>query len=408
MNNISNRIYVKEKNRGWMFTLFLISPFLAACFAITRLKSRDSLLILFGFCLVYGWLFCPSPIIDAYRYMQQVQQFSYNPSENLAYRLSDFFVGRDETKDIYVYIQFYIASLLGGYTNPNIHHYFYFLVSFVFSLFYIPCVKIFSEQREFKNCGTCFILLFLFVFQNSIFNIQVVRFSTALWIAVYSILQVFIRNNKKYLLMPLVTFLFHGSFFYFIGAFYLSYFFNKKIKILFNAFIASFFFSTIAFDFLDIFSDYLPPVFQHMVYSYTETDAAEAWMKGTYDDAYAVFLTDKLWRYWECLMLYCIYKVRNNLKEEKDILLLGFVLAFMTLTNLASAIPNMGRFFLVGIPIVAILWLRNREELSKYNIIIWLIPIVYAYPLLRRYRYLVETTDITMVSNIFHIIIKNV
>ena len=275
-------------------------------------------------------------------------------------------------------------------------------------MFYIPCIKIFVEQREYKNSWPCFILLFLFVFQNSIFNIQIVRFSTALWIAVYSILQVFIRGNKRFLWLPLVTFLVHGSFFFFIASFYLCYFLKNHIKILFYAFIISFFFSTIVFDYLDAFSDYLPPVFQHMVYSYTETDAAEAWMEGTYDKAYSVFLHDKLWHYWECLMIFFIYRVKDHLKEEKDLSLLGFLLGFMTLANLASGIPNMGRFFLVGIPIVAILWLRNRQALKKYDVVIWLIPVVYSYPLLRRYRYLLETTDLTIVSNIIHIFIKNI
>lgn len=363
--------------------LFILNPFISAIVALKNIRDGVSHRILYLWFLVFGAALIPNEELDAYRYYEQfVQERAYSWERYIS-SIKDYFSFNTEIKDIYTLT---INFLVGNFTDN--YHWAFFVYSIVFGIFYIKSLKIFLEYDVDKK-WVFYALLFMFCFNNPILNVNGVRFWTAAWIGIYVTLSVIVKKDYKKVLLMFLTPLIHGSFFIWIGIFFIAVLTFRFVKIWIVLFILSSFISAVSYlNVLDDYTEMLPVFMQNMVYSYTQADRAVRIMSGqtSYGEAYADFL-NALPGYFAILLTYMlIAKNKVMTKNSYRTSLWGIYLALASMTNFLSSIPSVGRFRNVVLPLLLLLWVVNYKDLKCYNKIFLLIPFIYFYSVLYWYR----------------------
>ena len=390
--------------------LFFLYPFAAFLYALRDIKSNSSYFVFAGFCLLFGITFVAgSEAADSFRYVNDFNMFVQNPVHNLNVVVHEYLYDSNSyIKDLYIYFMYYLSAELGG----NNYHILFFLFAIVFTFFSLKSMRFVTENKNFQNSVFMLLLIFLFIYSNSIYNINGVRFWTASWVAVFGTLSYLIARKHIYIFLILVTPLFHGSFIAFWGFFIVGCFLKGNIKLLVYCFFISFFLGDLAYNFLGDITSYLPTYLQNMVWSYAESDTAIAKMEGSGDYALPLYakILNSLPRYFIMLLIVLLIKERkqviNDIKSKKT---LGFLLAYQSMVNLCIIIPSMARFDKLSIPLVIYTWVNSYDIMKKYNRVLYVIPIVYAYSLRYWFKYMYAATDPYLyLSNAFHLFFKNI
>ena len=398
----------KDNDKGIKLLLAIIYPFGAFLYSLRDLKSRSSYWVFFFFILIYGLCFNAEAYdkFDSSRYLADFLAFSSNAEYNFTSAVSEFFSKDSDVKDIFVYVLYYLTNILAG----NNYHVLFFLVAIVFGYFNLRSLKFITNDSEFKNTAFYYVLALIFVFSNSIFNINSIRFWTASWVAVYATFQVLINDKRSYLLLLLTLPLIPGSFYiywiFFVGA----YIIRRYYKILPYVFFISFFFTDVLLMIIPSIEDYLPPFMQKMVWAYTISEGAQERIAGAdLEDVplYARILTP-LPRYFSLLLIFLLVRSYKNFKDDKSREFLGFILGYGSLVNISSMVPSMGRYWYILIPFYVYLWVHNSSILMKHKQIVLLFPVIALYALFQVGRNIVWTTDpLLFITNSIHLIIRN-
>lgn len=397
-----------KANPGAKLVTFLISPFLSLIVFMSDIKSRSTIAVIAGFFLLFGLSFVPiNEDADSFRYAEAFQSFSLNPEQNYAHAINVYFgdsgLNQRDYKDIYIYTMYYLASKIGG---QNIHILF-LLFALVFTFFAIKSFMILVKCTNFQNNWPTYILAFLFLYSNNIFNINGVRFWTASWMAVYFTLEVMVNKKYLYLLGIAVLPLVHASmvlYWAFFSVAFISRF--TGIPLLSKIYLISFFFGEIGLQLIDVIYDRLPPVFQMLVWNYTESDWGQSRMDGTHDADLPLYakVFNELPRLYEFILLY-LASLKG--KYFKDRSMIGFTLAYFSCVNVSSIIPSMTRYFVVGYPFIIYIWVSNFEELKGYKRFLYLMPVAYCYSIFQWLRNVESVTEWPLyISNFFHIVIR--
>ena len=396
-----------SKEKGLKAFLTLLFPMGAFIYSWKSLNTRSSYWVILIFCLLYGLSFrAYVDAADSARYVEEFRIFIANPSYNFSSIFSEFFSPDSEIKDIFVYALYYLTYLLAG----DNYHVFFFLVSIVFSTFFLLSLKFITDDTYFKNNFFCFFLVCICVLSNPIFNINGVRFWTATWIAVWASFNVIINNKRIYILALFFLPLIHGAYYVYIVFFLFAYFAKSWHKVLPYLFFISFFFTDVALMILPDFTGYLPPFLQNMIWSYTESDYALSRMSGAIAKQEALYarILMAIPKYYQLILIFLIVRSRRLFQDKKSLVVMGFMLAIGAAINFSSLIPSIKRFWQILIPFVVYLWIHNRDVMYRYKEIIFLYPLVALYPTFRLLRNIVWTTDpLLFISNSFHIVIHS-
>ena len=346
---------------------FIISPLLGLLVAIRRINTKSSFVIFFLFAVFFGLSFTTvsgrddENKGDATQYRMRFEYMSDMTQNDLRDVFFVFQSFQDErNRDIYVPIMTYLTSRI-----TNNYHVFFALLACVFAYFSLRSFKFFSEELPGRKNIYVFILLYIFVFSNSIFNINGCRFWTAAWIAVYSIFQIFKNGNKRYYLLAAITPLVHASYWFFLGILIIAQLFGKRIKFWKIAFFLSFIFSSLSMQLVVDLSDYLPSSLQFLVDRYTE---GEHELK---TNLYQVI--SRLFGLGQTIVLTCIMYLfmkneRRIMNNPKTTTLYSFLLVWMTICNFVMPIPSLGgRYIVLGMPLIAYIWYLNFESCLKYR-----------------------------------------
>ena len=112
-----------------------------------------------------------------------------------------------------------------------------------------------------------------------------------------------------------------------------------------------------------------------------------------YGAAYADFLM-ALPKYFQILMCILLILKRNVINRDKYAgRLLSVMLALAAITNFLSGIPSMGRFQVLVIPFLIVVWANNYKIMSKYDRLFIIVPLVYAYSMLHWFRHMSGVTE---------------
>lgn len=400
---------MRKPSTAVKYGAFLISPFVAFLISLTDLKSRSSRIVIFGFFVLFGLTFNPvSEAADSFRYANEFKWFSIDPMVSLVkvyniYTEHEGVVDGMVVKDLWVYVMYYISSVLGGH---NVHVLFG-LVAVVFAFFCLKSLKYITSSQYFSGNVFMFILAFLFLYTNNIQNINGVRFWTASWIAVY-ITFIAIVDKKLWCalwLLPLP--LMHGSFVLYWGFFVGAYLLRKRLNFLFFFFLFSFFISEVTIDLIDSVENHLPGFLQSEVNAYVHSDLGQAKISGELQAGSPLYVKvfTALPRLFELYLVYLLALKRNSLRNKRFV---GFVIAYFCLVNILAFVPTIRRYYIVGWPFVIYLWVTEWPVMKRYKKVLYLAPLAYCYHIFLWLRFVIPTTQhILYWSNPFHIIYHN-
>ena len=243
-----------------------------------------------------------------------------------------------------------------------------------------------------------YILLFLFCFSNPIFNINGVRFWTAAWIGVFVLFKILLEKKYWYFVLLAITPLIHGSFVFWIMVFIIALFVPKPHFLWTILYVLSFFVSiTSSISLVTGYSAFMPQYLSQMLWNYVESGGATDIMDvvGERVPLYARILGELPNIILSVLTIILIIKKKELEKNDTRKSLIGVYLVLATIVNFAKFVPSLGgRFQMVIIPFLVIVWFYNFEKLQEINWVLYLVPIAYSYRILYWIRYMFLVTDL--------------
>ncbi|WP_169514978.1 EpsG family protein [Arenibacter latericius] len=367
-------------DKGIKVILFLISPFIASLYSLGSIKTKSSYVIFFLFALFFGMSFTvpsgktESNSYDGASYREKLDRYYYY-GDNLYYtRLKEYIEFKEGHKDIYFdTIAFITTKITDNY------HVMFMIFAIIFAYFALKSLQFLTTEAKFVTSYTCLILATIFL-DNQIFNINGVRFWTATWVGVYSIFQIYRNNNKTYIFLAFCTPFIHGSFWIFIFVLIISFFNKSNNRTWIILFYTSFLISLVSIELVRFSTDFLPDFLKKMAETYTDEDYVIE-LKGRSN---AYFYISQLFSYatkiYINVMVFLFIKNKNLISNnEKTAKLFSFLLVWMTFVNFVAPIPSLGgRFFTLGFPIIAYIWLINFKGV-KYKKFLYMMPFVFAH-----------------------------
>ncbi len=398
--NITN----KKEDKS-IFFLFFIFPFYAFILSFKNLKNKYSIWVIFLFYILFGYTFIVQDIkFDSYSYVENFENYQNAKPNNYFNDLANYSTFNSNIKDIYDITSYFLISRL----TRNYHILFAFW-ALIFAFFFLKSFQFFICRREFVKSITVYLLTFLFIYSNNLFNINGVRFWTAAWIAVYVIFEIVINKNYKFIFLALITPLIHISYFLFL-AILLTYILLSKFNTFWVVtFIISFFISQFSIELIQNYKYLVPTFIQNMIWAYTESMRFENRIDYLTNLPLYVKLFDSLPNLFvNFLMFIFILKSKHlNTKESKSIYI--FLLIWLSFSNFTMTIPSLGnRFIFLALPLIAYLCLLNFSKIPFLKKAIYLIPFVYSYSIFYWFRHMIEVTYPLLLLSFFpHLLIKN-
>ncbi|KAF0236573.1 MAG: hypothetical protein FD181_2624 [Prolixibacteraceae bacterium] len=400
------RYNVGTNNLITKLSIFVIWPFGAFLFSLKNLKSKSSFLIFFLFCVLFGYTFiAKNKSFDSYKYVEDFNYTKNYTTTNYTSEIKEYLTFDSRIKDIYVLTCNFLVSRIS-----HNYHFLFGLFAIIFAYFYLKSFRFLVDRPEFSFSVISYILAFLFTFSNPIFNINGVRFYTAAWIAVFSLFQITINKNNRYLLLAAITPLIHISYLSVLGVILLYLLLKKYEKAWIIAYLTSFFVTNIAIENVGFLKEFAPASIQHLIWAYTEgTNLYERLSEFGNLPMYAKVLNILPNIFLNGLMIVFIYnrkKIKNNIEAFTVFM---FLLVWMTFVNFTWGIPSFGaRFLALSIPFIVYLILITRKQISVLTKLTYLIPIVFSYPILYWVRNMISISDPYLyLSNLVHLVIKN-
>lgn len=379
---------------GLKVALFILNPFLSAINSLKNIRDGFSHRFLYLWFLIFGIAFCANnEAADSSRYVNDfVIEHSYM-WEDYVYKLQQYWSFESNIKDIYTLsVNFFVGRFSDNY------HWVFFIYAIVFGFFYIKSLRIFIRCEQTRSNIMFYLLLFLFCYSNPIFNINGVRFWTASWIAVYATLKIVVDRRYIYILLLAITPLVHGTFPIWIVALLVALLTSRFHKIWQVLFVVASFVTAVSFlDLLNDYSDKLPQFMQNQIWSYTQSELAQQKISGVLTEKLPLYaqIFNALPGYFILVLSYIIvFNRRIFVQDELSKRLYQAVLVLSTITNFLSAIPSVGRFKSLVIPLIVILWSLNHERLRRFDRLFYFIPLLYCYSLLYWYRNMTSVTEL--------------
>lgn len=354
---------------------FLISPFLSFIYSLRRINTRSSFLVFFLFALMYGLCFTVVAdnlsiyeTADAARWRFRFENtYLYTFNDYIEYCSEYFQFAGTDIRDLYIGTLFYLVHKI----SDN-YHIFFLVAAFVFSFFQLKSLRFLVSSPSFDNSVICLFICALFC-MNTIANIGVLRHTTATWMCVYSVLQIFYNKKRSYLVLLLILPLIHRGFFFMYPILLLS--ISHRYKNMWTRlYFASFVFSTFSIYIIRDATNYLPAFLSHMIEAYTEDTTFEQY------SFTKSFLRSMSMIYVNVLFVLIMNASKTYLPANIKPLY-QFTLVLISVVNFVIPIPSLGgRFFTIAQVLIAFLWLNMMGTKSKYNILIYLMPLFMVRP----------------------------
>lgn len=371
----SSNLFVK-------LALFVLWPFGAFLVSLFRPGSKSSYVIYFLFGMVFSWsMYYKGEEIDFNNlvlrfYMQDEMTFS-----QLFERMSNIFSYNSEDKDVYNLLLNWITQQF----TQNFHALFV-IASIPFSYFMLKSLALITDDpKAYKQTFFVYVILLLFIVPKDIFNVQNFRFSTATWVAVYSVSCYYLKKNKKVLLLLFLTPLIHSSF-WFVVILYIGYLlFNRFYHP--NLFYVSIPFAIISTGILNnIDISILPDTLSKWASGYVSDEAQRKW--GMNAEGSGFRWVQDAFTYFR-IIIYSIAiiiilkseELNKTIPQNKRIF--NFHIYFLTIVYFCQSIPVLGSRFLGISQIVTILlWFKiifpKHQRILLLMLLSWTHELLYA------------------------------
>ena len=406
-NISSSKFFIKEDagDNIVKWGLFLFSPFFSLVYSIRRINTLSSFLVFFLFAVLFGLALTVEDVRDvstidavAYRIAFETQRIENWRQFLESWRSYIEFLDPTQ-KDFYTVSLNYVVHRF----SDN-YHYMFMMAAIIFSFFQLNSLKFFVGGSKIRVDYLFLCLLLLFTW-NQIFNINGMRFWTCAWVFVFFCFEYFYNNRKRALLLLIFLPIIHTTGFLMIFLFLLSIYTSRFTGFWIKSFWVSILISGLSLVLLRSIGN-LPGVFGLLTEAYSNQRYIDSLSEGQNALSYLItFLKRAL----IILMVYFIYVNRNKI-DTKQSQLLFFTVVLSTFSNFTMAIPSLGnRFVQLSYPLIAFLWYKNRKVLNKYNIIIYVLPIIWYFDIKLLVKHYIEVVNLSFFfSSPFEIISKSI
>ncbi|MFN3952776.1 MAG: EpsG family protein [Thermaurantimonas sp.] len=329
--------------------LFLVWPLGVLIQAIKNFRQPWAKNLFWLFCIYFGLSFVvgdqTSRSNDAQRYTEQLQYF-HSGSIDIN-KLFNQIYSEGGYVDIY---QPLVTWLLGIFTDKP--QWLFALFALVFGYFYSRNIWILLDFYKINRWSLIASgMLLAFALSNPIWNINGVRMWTAAQIFIYGLFLYFLKNQKrKGILWIACTPLFHFSFLFPLGLFFIYLILPKSIIVFFIVFLLTSFIKELNLEFVQDRLSILPEVFQPRVRGYTNLEYAES----IKENIEMLHWHVKLAQYSLSIVVYSFVFIlfislnKNNNSHSILRRLFLFGLFMGSWANISAHIPSGGRFLVLS------------------------------------------------------------
>ncbi len=246
-----NDYFDAERNKGFLFLLYILWPFGAFLYALKHFRKKESAIIFILFAMLYGYTFMHRA--DSERVKNEFQEVANLQGTDVR----KYFTEKTrETPDIFLPLVNITVSRVTA--SPHI---LYMVYAFIYFSFVIACFyslyKLTPPHSKIKIESALFLLLFLLYIRYSAIN--GVRFWIACFIFSYSLIRLIYYNEKKFLFLILSTPLIHFAYLFVLPIVAIYYALRKNILLCYAFLIFSLFFNMfISIDFLESLGIFSP------------------------------------------------------------------------------------------------------------------------------------------------------
>lgn len=326
--------------------LFLLSPFIGLIQAFKHHREEWAKNSIWLFVVFYGFTMFRPVEMDANRYVEKLI-FLYNSPLNWTTFLENFYSDDGSTVDLYQPLVTYFMALFTQ--NGNL---LFAVFGFVFGYFYSRNIWLLLNIAKNKRMDmTLWVLVFAFSSIIGFWELNGVRMWTAAHIFFYGAFLFIIEGKKKGMMIAASSILVHFSFVLPVSILVFYHFVKVPWKLLYFAFIASFFVSELNVQAIgDVLGNYAPEFLIPKVKGYTNDEYIETLSTETPVANWYVLYYLKAVGWVIFIMFSSIYfsslaTVKANKAFSK---FFGFALLFLTIGNLMSLIPSGGRYLTIA------------------------------------------------------------
>ncbi|MBW9203924.1 hypothetical protein EVD33_13505 [Bacteroidales bacterium SW292] len=364
-DNIYSQLQEESKEFQIKSILFVVYPFLSFLLSLLNARSRSSYLIFFLFGVVFCWHMNPTGLgqyDDLIGIMERVISSNFTTSEIWDQTVAFFTFAENSPKELYENILIWFTKLFSQ--NP---HLFFAFASIPYLYFMLKSLKQITDDQKFANNIYCLIILVLFVLPRDIITVQNPRFTTGVWMVVFSTIMFFSdeKYRWRYFLLILLTPAVHSGFWFyvivFIGGLLVMRFRKLTIWLLYF----SVPFSYLSYDLLSNF-DFaalpLPTMLSDWAIRYMSEESfnkhiGHAGASGFFwvSQAFNTFCNTMY-----LFIPYYLWKYRDEIDQRTDIkYLFDFFLYFYAVVNFIQFIPVLGgRFYWIVRILGIFLWFK--------------------------------------------------
>jgi len=376
-------------NSLFNFLLFVIWPLGGFIYNLTRPVNKVTYLIFVLFFFLIGCSFdFHDPSVDSYRYAQEFIEMSrYEFYTSFLYQIVI-----SERIDFYYSL---VAICIGSMTdNPHI---LYGIFGSFFGLLVCKLFVLFKQDWNAKyNFYVCVILLSIFTL-NPHSNINGVRYWTAVWLFVTSVIACYLYGKKKWVIGILLSPIVHSSFVICLPIIFTIRILKKYRKILYIIGVVSFGIGILGVN--DYLFKYIPSDLS--IFSHYQAYLEEGYMSEIEAiKAERHFITvamGQLRMLLIALILYSSYKKWNQIDEGTRTLLV-ICISLFSFSLLFSFIPSMGRFLILVYMLAFYLLFRYY---SIFRNRMFSIYIILSFPLLIHIVYVDYITHLAVLNSIY-------
>ena len=375
--------------------IFIISPFLSFLISLRNASSRSSYVIYALFGIVFCWHMNPTGVgryDDLNGIMYYIINFdSMSGFSSLAQELKAYFTfSENSPKELYLDVLIRFSRLFTD--NP---HFVFALAAIPYLYFMLKALRLITNDAKFINGNIlCLIIIFLFVFQRDIITVQNPRFTTALWMSVYSTIMFFNGQSKfKYVILLCLTPLVHSAFWVYLIIFMLgAVVFMRSQRLSIILLYASIPFSYLSYDILSSFNFEvlsLPTIFERWIENYLSEEKFNSHI--LHEGASGFFWVQSLFTTLQNTALVIIpimlWRERSFINSKPELKnLFSFYLYFYAFVNFIQFVPVLGQRFSWISAIFTLYLFFKVFGITKRKYILFLL-FSFSYSILRRYFY---------------------
>jgi hypothetical protein len=381
---IDNKIWWPEQKEGMVIKIFafLISPILGLFSALLRPNTRSSYAILFLSFITLGiTMIAPEDRtenmnFDCIEYRMVFEEVANQSSADFHSALSNYSQqNEDGDSDIYLALLFYSVSRI----TKN-YHVCFGIIAIIFSIFMLKSMRFLVSDSNYSISALCLILLFIFTLAQ-IGKINMFRFYTAYWIALYALFKIIIDKNRRYWILLALTPAVHGSFFIIFVIFALYKILRNRPTTAIVIVIFGFLFSSIAVQVFSWILLHLPDslgghyggyINEWYIYRINKEGSGNIWMVRLMELAVRISIN--------IITIFFAIKYFTHIKESKVNNIYFFLLAITAFVNFTFMIPSVGsRYAMFTFPFIAYIWLICFSQERKWNWLIYSFAGIYLF-----------------------------